>query len=267
MPIFTSGMGVLHLRKRFQRIIWSRCFASEGLYTDGVFGYNCSFFLFIHRLVFYGNCDTARVIFFFKHWMQCDTCRLTWNFWGLKTSDPISVDSICEETWLQVQGSVNQSYCGCIAGSVRARHWWSQIKGWRWEWEIEMIGSEAKVGVAMRHYNTMPSLKGMAHNCSLRQVGVHRAGRWQGVLLLWYHLIRADDIHDMTFTSHFRIRQVLDCASYPAMELCHTHPCTSTVQFDEFLRTIQAHIYGMVVVKSVFKGPFVKAPATWLFRH
>ena len=125
-----------------------------------------------------------------------------------------------------------------------------------------MIGSEAKVGVAMKHYNTMPFLKGMAHNCSLRQVGVHRAGRWQGVLLLWYRLIRADDIHDMTFTSHFRIRQVLDCASYPAMELCHTHPCTSTVQFDEFLRTIQAHIYGMVVVKSVFKGPFVKAPAT-----
>ena len=38
------------------------------------------FFLFIHRLVFYGNYDTARVIFFSKHWMQCDTCRLTWNF-------------------------------------------------------------------------------------------------------------------------------------------------------------------------------------------
>ena len=52
------------------------------------------------------------------------------------------------------------------------------------------------------------------------------------------------------------------------MELCHTHQNpTSTVQFDEFLRTIQAHIYGMVFVKSVFKGPFVKAPATWLFRH
>ena len=44
MSIFTSGMGVLHLRKRFQRVIWSRCFASEGLYTDGVSGYNCSFF-------------------------------------------------------------------------------------------------------------------------------------------------------------------------------------------------------------------------------
>ena len=26
---------------------------------------------------------------------------------------------------------------------------------------------------------------------------------------------------------------------------------------------VQAHIYGKVVVKSAFKGPFAKAPATW----
>ena len=135
MSIFSSGMGVL--TRGFKA--WRRCLDAEVLYTDGVLG--CTYYCFyIHRLFLN---DMGRAIRFSIRPMQCDTCRLTWNFLRLKTSDPISVASII--LWGDVASG--SGFCEPILlWMYRRRHACTALvvsdQGMKREWEIETIGSE-----------------------------------------------------------------------------------------------------------------------------